>query len=64
MSLKRTITVHEKYKILLDISGYNMTNVVIFTAPAVSTGSPGTFGKVASQANLSRDIQLAGRFNF
>jgi hypothetical protein len=64
MSLKRTITVHEKYKILLDISGYNMTNVVIFTAPAVNTGSPGTFGKVASQANLSRDIQLAGRFNF
>jgi hypothetical protein len=64
MSLKRTITVHEKYKILLDISGYNMTNKVVFANPAVNISTPGTFGVVTSQSNLARDIQLAGRFNF
>lgn len=64
MSLKRYITVHEKYKILLDISGYNVTNHVVFTNPAVSTGTASTFGKLTSQSNNSRDIQLAGRFNF
>jgi Carboxypeptidase regulatory-like domain len=64
MSLKRTITVHEKYKILLDLSAYNVTNVVIFSSPAVSTSTASTFGTVSSQSNNSRDIQLAGRFNF
>jgi hypothetical protein len=64
LSLKRTITLHDKYKVLLDVSGYNMTNAVIFTAPTVSTSTPGTFGKVVSQSNNSRDIQLAARFNF
>ncbi|MDP9050627.1 MAG: TonB-dependent receptor [Acidobacteriota bacterium] len=64
LSLKRTIAVHEKYKILLDVSAYNLTNVTIFTSPAVNTSSSGNFGKVTGQANQPRDIQLSGRFNF
>jgi hypothetical protein len=64
MSLKRSITIHDNVKLLLDVSAYNVTNSTIFTSPAVSTGTPSTFGTVSSQANNSRDIQLAGRINF
>jgi len=64
MSLKKTIPIHESMNALIDVSAYNVTNSVIFSAPAVSTGTPSTFGKVSSQANNSRDIQLAFRFNF
>ena len=64
MSLKKTIPIHESMNALIDVSAYNVTNSVIFGAPAVSTGTPSTFGKVSSQANNSRDIQLAFRFNF
>jgi hypothetical protein len=64
VSLKRNIAIHEKYKIQLDISAYNLTNVTVFSSPAVNTSSAGNFGKVSGQANLARDIQLAGRFNF
>ena len=64
MSLKRTITLHEKYKIVLDAQAFNLTNVVIFSTPPVSTSTASTFGTVTGQSNLSRDIQLEGRFNF
>jgi hypothetical protein len=63
MSLKRDIHLHESMHFIVDVSAYNVTNSVIFSSPAVSTGSA-TFGTVSSQANSSRDIQLSGRFNF
>jgi hypothetical protein len=64
MSLKRTIPIHEAINFLVDISAYSVTNSMIFGAPPVSTGTPSTFGKLTSQANNSRDIQLAFRLNF
>ncbi len=64
MSLQRTISIHEKYKIVLNAQAFNLTNVVVFTGPPVSTSTASTFGTVTSQSNLSRDIQLEGRFNF
>jgi hypothetical protein len=64
MSLKKTIPIHESINALIDVSAYNVTNSVIFGAPPINTGTPSTFGKVTSQANNSRDIQLAFRLNF
>jgi hypothetical protein len=64
MSLQRTITVHDRYKIVLNAQAFNLTNVVIFNGPPVSTSTASTFGTVTGQSNLSRDIQLEGRFNF
>jgi hypothetical protein len=64
MSLKRTIAIHDNVKLLLDVSGYNVTNSTIFNTPAVSTGTASTFGTVNGQANNSRDIQLAARIDF
>ena len=64
VSLQRTISIREKYKIVLNVQAFNLTNVVIFTGPPVSTSTASTFGIVTGQSNLSRDIQLQGRFNF
>jgi hypothetical protein len=64
MSLKKTITIHENWNAVADVSAYNLTNVVIFSPPAVNTHVPSTFGQVSGQANNSRDIQLALRINF
>jgi len=49
---------------VLNAQAFNLTNVVVFTGPPVSTSTASTFGTVTSQSNLSRDIQLEGRFNF
>ena len=63
MSLKRDIPIGHRIHLLFDVSAYNLTNSVIFNSPAVNTGAT-NFGEVSSQANLSRDIQLAARINF
>jgi hypothetical protein len=64
LSLKRTVVIHENLNLLLDVSAYNLTNSVILGAPGLSTSTPSTFGVSSSQANSSRDIQLAGRITF
>jgi hypothetical protein len=64
MSLKKTIPIHKSVNALIDVSAYNLTNSIIFGGPPVNTGTPSTFGTVTSQANNSRDIQLAFRLNF
>ncbi len=64
ISLKRKIVLHDRYNLLFDASAFNITNSFIPSSPAVSTSTPSTFGTVTSQANSSRDIQLALRLNF
>jgi hypothetical protein len=64
MSLKKTFPIHERINALIDVSAYNVTNLVIFDAPPANTGTSSTFGKVTSQANNSRNIQFAFRLNF
>jgi hypothetical protein len=64
MSLEKTIPIHKSVNALIDVSAYNVTNSVIFGAPPVNTGRPSTFGTLTSQANNSRDIQLAFRLSF
>jgi Carboxypeptidase regulatory-like domain len=64
MSVKKNIVIHENWNAVFDISAYNVTNVTIFSGPAVSTGSASTFGQMSSQSNSSRDIQLAFRVNW
>ncbi len=64
VSLKRTLAIHENMNLLLDISAFNVTNSFIPGSPAVSTSTASTFGVITSQANSSRDIQLAARFQF
>ena len=64
MSVKKNIKITERYNAVFDVSAYNVTNVTIFSNPAVNVGSPSTFGQVNSQSNASRDIQLALRINF
>ena len=63
MSLKRTFTLHERVKLLFDVSAYNLTNKVLFSIASTNIDS-GSFGEVSGQSNSSRDIQVAGRINF
>ena len=63
-NLKNRIPIHKSVNALIDVSGYNVTNSIIFGAPPVNTGAPSTFGTVTRQTNNSRDIQLAFRLNF
>jgi hypothetical protein len=75
MSLKREVPIHDRVKLLLDVSAYNLTNSVIFSIgnTAVQSTTPGqtvantsstALGRVTGQANSPRDIQLAARINF
>ena len=64
MSVKKNLVIHEHWNALFDVSAYNVTNVTVFNTPAVNTHTPSTFGTVSSQANNSRDIQLALRINW
>jgi hypothetical protein len=64
LSLKKNLKITEKWNAVLDVSAYNVTNVTIFSGPAVNVGSPSTFGQVSGQSNASRDIQLSLRINY
>ena len=72
MSLKREVTLHDRVKLVLDVSAYNVTNSTIFsigntTVQSTTAGQPvanTALGRVTGQANSPRDIQLAARINF
>lgn len=72
MSLKREIPIHDRVKLLLDVSAYNLTNSVVFsigstTVQSSAAGQPvssSALGQVTGQANSPRDIQLAMRISF
>jgi hypothetical protein len=65
LSLRRTfILPHaEGVRMILEGDLYNVTNHVLFGGINTTFGS-GSFGQVTSQANLSRDAQLAARVEF
>lgn len=63
MSLKRSVTLYDNVKLLLDVSAYNLTNKVLFGISSTSIDSS-SFGQISGQSNNSRDIQLAARINF
>jgi len=75
MSLKREVTLHDRFKLVFDVSAYNLTNSVIFAigntsvqpttaGQPVSNTSSTALGRVTGQANSPRDIQLSARINF
>ncbi|MFP5276839.1 MAG: carboxypeptidase regulatory-like domain-containing protein [Acidobacteriota bacterium] len=63
MSVKRTFTIREGVSLLFDVSGYNLTNKVLFAIASTNIDNA-NFGQVSGQSNNSRDIQLAARINF
>ena len=63
MSLFKTVTVKERLKAQFRLEALNATNTPLFAAPNTSFGSS-SFGKITSQVNFSRQLQLALRFSF
>jgi hypothetical protein len=63
VSLSRTITFAERYKLQFRAESFNLTNTVAFGLPNsnVSGGSPGV---ITSLAGDPRIMQFAGRFSF
>jgi hypothetical protein len=67
ISLRRSFAIphFERSHHLLEGDLYNVTNHTQFGGIGTTFGGPtSNFGQVSSQANLSRDAQLAARFEF
>ncbi len=63
MSVFKNFDIKETLKAQFRCEALNATNTPLFYGPNVSYGSS-TFGKITSQANFSRQMQLALRFTF
>lgn len=63
MSLFKDFTIRERLKSQFRFEALNAMNTPLFYGPNVSYGSS-TFGQITSQANFSRELELALRFAF
>ena len=73
LSLRRQFGIYERLKFTFEASAFNLDNHVDFSAPNVGFSSPtansasggsNAFGTVTGQANSSRRVQFAARFDF
>jgi trimeric autotransporter adhesin len=63
LSLFKNIVIKETVKAQFRCEALNAMNTPLFYGPSVAFGSS-TFGKITSQANFSRQLQMALRFSF
>lgn len=63
MSVFKNFSIKEKLKCQFRTEALNAMNTPLFYGPSTSFGSS-TFGKITTQANFSRQLQLALRFSF
>ena len=65
-SLRRSFNLWENVKLSTQIDVFNVANSVVFSPPNSTYQGTGatSFGTISSQANQSRDIQLAARVTF
>jgi trimeric autotransporter adhesin len=63
LSLFKTVSIKERLKAQFRLEALNATNTPLFAAPNTSFGSS-TFGKITTQVNFSRQLQMALRFSF
>ena len=63
MSVFKNFSIREKLKAQFRTEALNAMNTPLFYGPSTSFGSS-SFGKITTQANFSRQLQLALRFSF
>jgi hypothetical protein len=63
LSVFKNVAIRETVKAQFRCEALNAMNTPLFYGPNVSFGSS-TFGKITSQANFSRQLQMALRFSF
>jgi hypothetical protein len=64
MSMFKSVTVKEHYKIQFRAEVLNVTNTVLFASPSTSITSTSTFGVITSQTNFPRLVSLGARITF
>jgi len=63
LSLFKTVSIKEKLKAQFRLEALNAMNTPLFAAPNGSFGSS-NFGKITTQVNFARQLQMALRFSF
>jgi hypothetical protein len=63
VSVRREIAIHERVKLGIEANIFNITNSVVFAAPATNIDSS-NFGQLTSQRNLPRKVQFNARLSF
>jgi hypothetical protein len=63
LTLSKDFTIVENTKIQFRASAFNALNHPVFGGPNTTVGNA-SFGRIASQANLSRQIEFALRLTF
>jgi len=63
ISVFKNTPIHERYRLQFRAEAFNAFNRVQFGNPATNINNA-TFGRISTQANLPRDIQLAMKLLF
>jgi len=63
VSLRRIFPIHESVKLTFQADAFNVFNLVMFSAPATNITSA-NFGRITSQSNGPRSLQLSARITF
>lgn len=64
ISVLKNFVLHERHRLQFRAEFFNIFNKVVFGGPAASVTSPASFGRISSQANEPRHIQLALKYLF
>ena len=64
LTLTKQFVVSEKLKINLRASSFNLRNHPVFGSPNTTFGALGQFGRISSQANISRQTEVVLRLIF
>jgi len=63
-SVLKDFTIHEAHRIQFRAEFFNVFNRVVFGGPGNNINAPATFGRISSQSNSPRNIQLALKYVF
>lgn len=63
-SILKTFAIYEQHRLQFRAEFFNVFNKVVFGAPATNVAAPASFGRISSQANEPRHIQLGLKYFF
>ena len=64
LTLTKQFIIHERLKVNLRASSFNLQNHPVFAGPNTTFGALGQFGRISAQANINRQTELVLRLIF
>ena len=64
MNLQKTITIGEKYRVLLRADAFNIANHPNLGVPSAAINNPASFGVISSVVNENRTMEFGAKFSF